>query len=112
MILSIATAITELRDLHSDLAAELDRHRAENPNDVRRLVIAARKVAFEDQSREALKELDKASEAFALRVPWDDEPRAISDYDGLGVCCECGERHSPLSDCRKNRSDHAGPSPR
>ena len=42
--------------------------------DVTRLVIAARKVAFEDQSPEALRELDQASEAFADRVPWDDEP--------------------------------------
>lgn len=44
--------------------------------DVRRLIIAARVVAFEDQGREALKELDEASEAFADRVPWDDEPEA------------------------------------
>lgn len=44
--------------------------------DVARLVIAARIVAFEDQSKEALKELDRASEAFATRVPWDDHPRA------------------------------------
>lgn len=45
------------------------------PPDVVRLVIAARNVAFEDQpSREALKELDEASEAFADRVPWEDEP--------------------------------------
>lgn len=44
------------------------------PADVRRLIIAARIVAFEDQSVEALRELDQASEAFADRVPWDDEP--------------------------------------
>jgi len=44
------------------------------PADVRRLVIAARKVAFEDQGPEALRELDKASEAFASRVPWENEP--------------------------------------
>lgn len=44
------------------------------PPDVRRLVIAARIVAFEDQGRAAIKELDAASEAFADRVPWDDEP--------------------------------------
>lgn len=43
------------------------------PLDVRRLVIAARRVAFESQDREALKELDNASEAFAARVPWEDE---------------------------------------
>lgn len=45
--------------------------------DVVRLVIAARNVAFGDQPTDAaaLKELDTASEAFADRVPWDDEPR-------------------------------------
>ncbi len=46
------------------------------PPDVVRLVIAARIVAFEDQSPEALRELDLASEAFAERVPWDDDPEA------------------------------------
>lgn len=44
------------------------------PADVVRLVIAARIVAHEDKSPEAIKELDEASEAFADRVPWDDEP--------------------------------------
>jgi hypothetical protein len=44
------------------------------PPDVVRLVIAARIVAFEDQGPEAIKELDAASEAFADRVPWEDEP--------------------------------------
>lgn len=44
------------------------------PADVVRLVIAARIVAFEDQGPEAIKELDEASEAFADRVGWDDEP--------------------------------------
>lgn len=53
---------------------EIERTANEVPDDVRRLVIAARVVAFEDQGREALKELDKASEAFADRVPWDDAP--------------------------------------
>lgn len=59
-----------------DLAAELQRRSASAPLpvDVVELVIAARIVAFEDQSPEALKQLDKASEAFADRVPWDDEP--------------------------------------
>lgn len=46
------------------------------PDDVIRLVIAARVVAFSDQSREAIKELDEASEAFADRVPWEDEPES------------------------------------
>lgn len=45
----------------------------ELPDDVVRLVIAARVVAFEDITDEALSELDKASEAFADRVPWSNE---------------------------------------
>ena len=47
--------------------------------DVIRLVVAARAVAFEQVSPEAIRELDQASEAFASRVPWGDEP---SDSDG------------------------------
>lgn len=54
------------------------------PADIVRLVIAARIVAFEfdelfagdSMARAARDELDKASEAFADRVPWDDEPQA------------------------------------
>lgn len=48
------------------------------PDDVRRLVVAARIVAFEGVSAERIKELDKASEAFASRVPWENEPTAPS----------------------------------
>lgn len=44
------------------------------PADVARLVVAARKVAFENPSQAELRELDIASEAFASRVPWDDAP--------------------------------------
>ena len=44
------------------------------PHDVRRLVIAARRVAYATQpSPDALQELDRAAEAFAGRVPWEDE---------------------------------------
>lgn len=49
------------------------------PQDVVDLVIAARIVAFEDRSPEAIKALDKASEAFASRVPWDNEPEDAGD---------------------------------
>lgn len=56
--------------------AERERVDGELRDDVRRLVIAARVVAFEDQGEEALRELDQASEAFASRVPWEDEPDA------------------------------------
>lgn len=55
------------------------------PADVVRLVIAAREVAFgelrdlvnasgDEDQRRMMDELDKASEAFASRVRWDDEP--------------------------------------
>lgn len=44
------------------------------PQDVVRLIIAARMVAWEDPDPEYLKELQDASEAFAARVPWEDEP--------------------------------------
>lgn len=46
------------------------------PPDVIELVVAARIVAHEDQGPEALRRLDAAAEAFAARVPWDDEPDA------------------------------------
>ena len=45
------------------------------PDDVVKLVKIARHVAFSDHSEEALRMLDAASEAFADRVPWDDEPK-------------------------------------
>lgn len=48
------------------------------PPDVVELVIAAR-LAFEHRDQEALDRLDKASEAFADRVPWDDDPTEISE---------------------------------
>lgn len=47
------------------------------PRDVRRLVIAAR-LALESQDDEALGELDRASEAFASLVPWNDEPEDVT----------------------------------
>lgn len=48
------------------------------PDDVTRLVIAARDVAYSDPMPETMRELDKAAEAFAERVPWDDEPDDIA----------------------------------
>lgn len=55
------------------------------PEDVKRLVIAARTVAFgplsdlanaqgDSEDAAAIKELDKASEAFASRIDWEDQP--------------------------------------
>lgn len=46
--------------------------------DVRALVIAARLVMDEDASSESLARLDKATEAFSSRVPYEDEPSAPS----------------------------------
>lgn len=51
-----------------------DGHANPLPQDVVLLVIAARDVAYGDPTREALRDLDRAAEAFASRVPWDDEP--------------------------------------
>lgn len=67
---------SQARTLLNMAACDVDLVAKELPDDVRRLVIAARVVAFSDQSKEAMKELDEASEAFADRVPWDDEPSA------------------------------------
>lgn len=72
---------TDPLDIADDLAA-LDAQAGRAgvlPYDVRRLVIAARVVAFENQGRDALRELDQASEAFADRVPWDDEPETSDE---------------------------------
>jgi len=70
-----------VRSWHRSLARVVAQ---EVPQDVIRLVMAARIVAFEDQSREAMKELAAASEAFASRVPWDDEPDATSRTEEQG----------------------------
>ena len=63
------------------------RERAALTPEMVRLIIAARIVAFEDQSAEALRELDLASEAFAEAVPWDNDP-AQDDADDE-VCTGC-----------------------
>lgn len=64
-----------------------------------RLVLAARAVAFGDgPTREAIKELDAASEAYAADVPWDDEPERLcvcvergDGPEGCGLCNETGQ---------------------
>ncbi len=53
--------------------------------EMRRLIVAARVVAFSDQGPSAIKELDEASEAFADKVPWDNEP-----VNAKGWCTLCG----------------------
>lgn len=45
------------------------------PDQIVRLIIAARVVAFSNRNRTAIKELDAASEAFAECVPWADQPK-------------------------------------
>jgi len=80
-----------IRDARAALTAALSLPRPSPgvslPDDVVRLVIAARGVAFDgcspdadDDERAALQELDDASEAFASRVPWEDEP--VSQREG------------------------------
>jgi hypothetical protein len=74
------------RATHEPGLASRPGHSVSVPNavepDVARLVIVAREIAFgglfdacDDDQRAAIKELDEASEAFASRVPWEDEPR-------------------------------------
>lgn len=53
-------------------------HKAFRREDVVRLVLAARTVAFGDDhgGKSGMMELDAASEQFAESVPWEDEPSA------------------------------------
>lgn len=44
--------------------------------EMRRLIIAARRVAFDERDNDSIRELDEASEAFASVVEWEDEPQA------------------------------------
>lgn len=71
--------------VRADLVAALPEP-AQLPQDVINLVIAAREVAYEDFDPEKIKALDTASEAFASRVPWDNEPRnSCSTCKGRGI---------------------------
>lgn len=56
------------------------------PADVQELVLSARSVAFGDgpPDRDQIKRLDAASEAFASRVPWDDDDSTILSAIGAG----------------------------
>lgn len=65
---------SHVRALLQHAANEIEILIKEVPSDVCRLVIAARIVAFENQDAETIEELIEASEAFATRVPWEDEP--------------------------------------
>jgi cell division septum initiation protein DivIVA len=72
--------LTEPRKVLAEVSRRLTelQHRREAAGflaqDVIDLVIAARMVAYEDQSPEAIRALDKALEAFAERVGWDNDP--------------------------------------
>lgn len=59
----------------------LSRIQSQVPDDVARLVVAARIVAHESQDADALRELDEASEAFADRVWWEGEPDTTDEGD-------------------------------
>lgn len=73
--------LPSIRNLNPDIAAMQDAAlanrgaiqaiQAPRACPITRLVIAARVVAFERQDADALRELDKASEAFASSVPWE-----------------------------------------
>jgi hypothetical protein len=62
---------------HADVASQ----GASLPDDMVRLIIAARIVAYGDEA-DAKTELDKAVEAFADRVPWDEEPDDVASQGG------------------------------
>ena len=71
-----AADLIEAQDiLITELRQEVEGQEAEVPEDVCRLVVAAREACYGDQERETLDALDKALEAFASRVGWDDEPK-------------------------------------
>ncbi len=71
--------------------------------DVRRLVIAARDVAYEDPDAEKLRELDNAVEAFAERVRWDNDPAieamggSVVDAPALDQAPQTVDREAVLS---------------
>lgn len=76
---------------HADLVVWLLDGGRPLPADVAALVVAARIVAFEDQGPEALKALDVASEAFADRVRWDDEPDDIERCVACDIVFKAGD---------------------
>jgi hypothetical protein len=83
---SLAEAWPTIRELLlRDARARLDGAKMmmprELPADVVELVISARIVAYEDQSKEALRDLDKAAEAFSERVPWENDPEERAMHD-------------------------------
>lgn len=95
------------------------------PDDVAELVVAARVVAFEDQGRDAIRRLDKASEAFADRVRWDNQPDEDSDdavdrfiatlplspaeQAYVALWSASGEQDPRMHQCRKMLRDIIGP---
>ena len=69
----------ESQGVSSDVVeAEIQQMRAASAQaagaDIRELIIAARIVAYEDQSAKAIRQLDRAVEKFAEAVAWDNEP--------------------------------------
>lgn len=64
----------EQRTAALNISASERARAAVDEENLRELVSAARVVAFEDTSPEAIKRLDAATEAFAERFPWDNDP--------------------------------------
>jgi hypothetical protein len=80
-----ATASTTSASGNEQVAAEVVQPiRKALPQDVIDLVIAARVYAYETGDSEAYDAIDKALEAFASRVPWENEPEDASDSTVMG----------------------------
>lgn len=75
-----ATASTTSASGNEQVAAVAEERRSREvlPQDVIDLIIAARVYAYETGDSEAYDALDKALEAFASRVPWENEPEDAS----------------------------------
>jgi len=78
--LDLTLCVADFRRARSTLSTEDSQPSL--PQDVIDLVIEARNVAYSDQSPEAIRALDKAVEAFAERVGWEDEPIDPEDSHG------------------------------
>lgn len=97
-IADVLAAIFASEGATSDIVEPIQ-HGPELADDIRRLVIAARTVAYGDADPEAIQELDAAAEAFSELVPWEDEPtdEAMSNPDGEPATAE-GAAAEPESD--------------
>lgn len=74
---TVGTAAT-VSKAEYDNALDMIYRLAQDLGPLRRLVYAARHVAFVDQGPEAIRKLDEASEAFAW-MRWEDDPNEEDD---------------------------------